>query len=360
MRIVYGVQSTGKGHLSRFLGLMPFFVRDRHELLVIASGYETPPPYFYRALEQAGHRWVRCRGMSYVTDGAGSISKRRTVLAFLKNLPRFLDEFGRVQELITGFGPDLIVTDFEPVCACPLLAPAICKVGLSNQNVLMDPAAYHPGGLPLEKLFTYAVVHLFTDGATHRLGCHFYPVSDRCLPPIIREAILDARVENRGHMLVYHTLAGMLGEVERYAASHPDRRIIVYGYQGRADSGNMHFEHDPSKFPQDLASADVFVGTAGFQSISEAFYLGKKIAVRPVTGQYEQTWNAAQLEHYSMGCWYGRDPDAGRRRTRGAGPRTLEEAVDHPFNAALHARLAPWFRDGARMCYEGLIGLAGR
>ena len=38
VRIVYGIQSTGKGYLSRFLGLKPFFDRDGHELMVIASG----------------------------------------------------------------------------------------------------------------------------------------------------------------------------------------------------------------------------------------------------------------------------------------------------------------------------------
>ena len=74
MRIVYGVQCTGKGHLSRFLGLKPLFDRDKHELLVIASGHEDPPAYFMDAIENV--RYERFKGLSTIVDGTGGVSKR--------------------------------------------------------------------------------------------------------------------------------------------------------------------------------------------------------------------------------------------------------------------------------------------
>ena len=343
MRIVHGVQSTGKGHLSRFLGLLPLYLRDGHEVLVFASGYEDPPEYFLEAV--ADCRYVRFRGISYVGDGVGGVSKRGTCSAFLRYLPELLASFGRAQDIISDFAPHLMVSDFDPISGSAFVAPAITKVGLSHQNILLSKGMYHPPRMQMEKFFTYAVLNIFTGGLTHRLGCHFYPGNEDCLPPIIRPAVRNARTENRRHIVVYHTLRGMLAQIERYASDHPDRPIIVYGYPERPDAGNIHFESDRAKFASDLATADSYVGTAGFQSISEAFYLGKKIVVQPIVGQYEQIWNAAQLEHHGMGRWL-RDEVA------------LEDALEQRFNGELHRRLHPWFRDGAQTCYERLMSLA--
>jgi len=343
MRIVYGIQSTGKGHLSRFLGLKPFFDRDGHELLVLASGYDDPPEYFVKAISNC--RYARLRGISYMGDDCGGISKRRTVCAFARHLPELLAGFGRAQALIAEFGPEVVISDFDPISGSIFVAPAIPKLGLSHQNTLMIPGMYHPPRMYVEKLFTWAVLHTFTDGLGHKLGCHFYPANDLCLPPIIRPAIRDAVTENRGHIVVYHTMPGLLDGFRQYAADHPDSRLIIYGYARQEDTRNIHFESDRGKFASDLARAEAYVGTAGFQSICEAFYLGKKIAVRPIAGQYEQIWNAAQLEYWGMGRWH-----------RGS----LEQALDQQFDRELHARLHPWFRDGARICYERVMELAVR
>ncbi len=356
MRIVYGIQSTGKGHLSRFLGLKPFFDRDGHELLVIASGYEDPPDYFLEAVRDC--EYVRFRGVSYVGDGSGGISWAATGSQFLLGIPGLLDSFQDASDIIRRFDPGVVVSDFDPITASSFVAPGFVKVGLSHQSILLSPGAYHPPGYEVEKFVTDCVVRAFTEGLDHDLGCHFYPANESCLPPIIREPIRDAKVENRGHILVYHTLPGLLEQIDRYAAAHADRRFIVYGYPEREGARNMHFEGDRSRFAADLAAADAYVGTAGFQSISEAFYLGKKIAVHPIKGQYEQIWNAAQLEHHGMGCWYGEPFDLADDAVASAAPRTLEEALEQPLDEALHRRRLPWFRDGARTCYERIIGLA--
>jgi len=341
VRIVYGLQSTGKGHLSRFLGMKPFFERDGHELLVIASGYEDPPRYFLEQIR--AYRYARFRGISYVGDARGGISKSKTSLCFLWHLPDLTRSIRRAQELIWRFRPHLIVSDFDPITGSAFVAPDMTKVGLSHQNVLLAPGLVHPPGLVMEKFFTFSVVRAFTAGLAYRLGCHFYPGTPACLPPIIRPAIKEARIENKGHAVVYHTLPGMLEEIKRYAEAHPDRRFIVYGNEAVEETRNLHFERDRSKFASDLASADVYIGTAGFQSISEAFYLGKKVVVRPVEGQYEQVWNAAQLEYWKMGRWQ---------------KNSLEEALDQEFNSDLHRRLKPWFENGAATCYERIMSLA--
>ncbi|MBS3763215.1 MAG: hypothetical protein KGZ25_07940 [Planctomycetes bacterium] len=341
MRILYGIQSTGKGHLSRFLGLRPHFREDGHKLCVIASGYETPPDYFLEAISD--YEYHRFKGISYVGNGQGGVSETRTTAAFLKNFPRLMDEIAKAHRLVRDFQPDVIVSDFEPITACPVVAPDIPKIGLSHQSAVLSPGVHHPPGLPFAKLSTRTVVSIFTAGLNHKFGSHFYPANHYCLPPIIRPAILNAKRENRGHIIAYYTMPGLLPEIKNYALTHSDRQFIIYGAKGEKDSANIHYEQDRSQFAQDLASCDTYVGTAGFQSISEAFFLGKKIVVKPLAGQYEQIWNAAQLEHYGMGRWMR---------------QSLVEALEQDFNSELHTKLKNWFENGSRTCYEKILAAA--
>jgi len=343
MRIVYGVQSTGRGHLSRFLGLKPLFDRDGHELLVIVTGYYDPPQDFSAALE--GVRVERFAGLSTVEDGAGGVSKRGTMKAFAGHLPGLFESFYRAHGMISAFAPDLIVSDFDPITGSPFVAPGTFKVGIGNIAMLSHTDAVRPPKMKLDWFNTSVVRKLFTSGLDVELGCHFYPLDAQCLPPILRPALLTATIENRGHVVVYHSYRGLLHPVLEYAQRHPDVPIIVYGHAPPLEGnfGSIRYEPDPGRFLQDLATCDTYIGTAGFQAICEAFFLGKKIVVQPIAGQYEQHWNAAQLEQHGMGRWYRGD---------------LENDLRQEFNRPLHEQLTPWYRDGARMCYEKILSYA--
>ncbi len=342
MRIVYGVQSTGKGHLSRLLGLKPLFDQDGHELLVIITGYCEPPDYFFNALE--GARYKRFHGLSLVENGSGGVSRRRTMKAFAGHLPALFESFRRAHKMISEFAPDLIVSDFDPITGSPFVAPATFKVGIGNVATISHVVAARPTKTTVDRFNIHAVRKLFTSGLDVELGCHFYPLDKQCLPPILRPEILTARVENRGHIVVYQAFRGLLGPILDYATRHPDRPIIVYGDALPGEHpDNIAYATDPSRFAHDLATCDAFVGTAGFQAICEAFYLRKKIVVEPIAGHYEQHWNAAELASHNMARWFHGD---------------LEEDLAQPFNRDLHGQLAPWYRDGARLCYEKILSFA--
>ena len=343
VRIVYGVQGTGRGHLSRLLGLKPLFDRDGHELFVIVSGYDDPPEYVFDALTDV--RYECFKGLSIIEDGAGGVSKRGTLKAFAGHLPGLFESFYRAHGMISEFAPDLIVSDFDPITGSPFVAPGTFKVGIGNEAILSHAVAVRPPKARLDRFNVNMVRKLFTGGVDVLLGCHFYPLDDSCLPPILRPEVLSAVVENHGHLVVYHAFRGLLAPILDYAKRHSEKPIIVYGDTPPTKGGpqNVRYETDPGRFVEDLAGCDAFVGTAGFQSVCEAFFLGKKIVVQPIASQYEQLWNAAQLEMHEMG-----------RRFRG----DLEGDLAQPFNQTLRQRLAPWYRQGARVCYERILSYA--
>jgi uncharacterized protein (TIGR00661 family) len=343
VRIVYGVQSTGRGHLSRLLGLKPLFDRDGHELFVIISGYYDPPDYVFDAL--ADVRTECFRGLSMVEDGAGGVSKRGTMKAFAGHLPGLFESFYRAHGMISEFNPDLIVSDFDPITGSPFVAPGTFKVGIGNEAILSHAAAVRPPKARLDRLNVNVIRKLFTSGVDVLLGCHFYPLDESCLPPILRPEVPSAVVENHGHLVVYHAFRGLLAPILDYAKRHSDRSIIIYGDSPPTPPSpeNVRYECDPTRFIEDLATCDAYVGTAGFQSICEAFFFGKKIVVQPIASQYEQLWNAAQLEMHGMGRWFRGD---------------LENDLSQPFNQTLLRRLAPWYREGARVCYDRILSYA--
>ncbi len=340
MRIVYGVQSTGKGHLSRLLGLLPLFRRDGHELLILVTGRWDPPPYFLDAISGTPYR--RFPGLPMVPDGMGGISKRGTVREFATRWPGLFRSFQKAHRLISDFDPDLIVSDFDPLTGSPFVAPGVFKVGIGNYFTPARSDVEHPDGFRRDRFNVRVVDKLVTSGLDVRFGCHFYPLDDRCLPPILRPEILTMRTEDRGHLLVYHAFPGLLTPVAAYAERHPSTSVIVYGPRSRPRGlpDNMHVEFDSNRFLSDLAGCDAFIGTAGFQSIAEGFYLGKKLVVQPIDGHYEQKWNAFELEKRGMGRWCRNG---------------LEEALDQTFNAELHAELVPWYRTGAERHYEQIL-----
>jgi len=343
VRIVYGVQSTGRGHLSRLLGLKPLFDRDGHELLVIVSGFDEPPSYFFEALRDV--RCERFRGLSTVENGSGGVAKAATMKAVARHLPALFESFHRAHGLISAFTPDLIVSDFEPITGSPFVVPGTFKVGIGNEAILSHGAAVRPPKARMDRFNVNIVRKLFTSGVDVLLGCHFYPLDDECLPPILRPEAFRVTVGDRGHLIVYHAYRGLLDPVLEYARRHPERPIVVYG-EPLPSSGvpeNVRHETDGARFIEDLATCEAYVGTAGFQSICEAFFFGKKIVVQPIAGHYEQLWNAAQIERHGMG-----------RRLR----RDLESALSQTFDRSLHERLVPWYQNGADLCYRRILETA--
>ncbi len=345
MRIVYGVQSTGRGHLARFAALKPWFDADGHEMLVIISGRHDPPSFFLDAVGTSRHE--RMSGFEMADDGMGGISKRKTASSFVGGMPGLLKSLRQGHKLITQFAPDFIISDFDPITGSPLVAPSVFKVGVGNWAM---SRRHHLSPLPgerLDRFNTNLAIKLCSSGVDVILSCHFYPHDSSCLPPILRPEIEQLSPSDDGHVLVYHSFPGRLDPILSYAERHQEREILIYGYNQPSPGtpANVHFVSEAGRFLQDLTSCYAYVGTAGFQTICEAFFLGKRIVVQPIEGHYEQKWNAAQLETLHMG-----------RRLHGS----LEAALAHPFNRRLHEQLVPWYQQGTQLSYTRIMECAAQ
>lgn len=285
MRILYGANSQGQGHLSKAAVLIPLLEARGHQVRLITSG----PPL------AAGYKfgWHRhLAGLPYVVT-QGQTDYGGTVRQWLRGLPAVWRSLQRVRKLVRSFQPDLIVSDFEPLTASPLIGPNCEVICLSRQVALFDRSVPLPETAHLERKLTRTAIRLFTAGADRLYGYHYEPASYRCVPPVLRPELRTARPVEGDHLLVYCHFE----DAERLIAWAASRRqpVRAYGFAKMPRGKAGYVEFRPSSrtgMLEDLRTAKGVITNAGLTTPVEAFLLGKPTLVVPIQSQWEQVVNA--------------------------------------------------------------------
>lgn len=208
--------------------------------------------------------------------------------------------------MVEEFEPQLIISDFEPLTASPLLSPGCEVVSMCRQVALLDPNVPTPPGTSLQQKIAGTVIRIFTMGATRFHGFHYSPDSHRCLPPVIREDLLRFPVVQGKHLFIYNYHHTRHGEVERLLNWSRSRGVPVraYGFPGEIARG-LHGDvlmqpSDRHQMLADLASCRAAIVTSGLTTPLEAFLLQKPVVTVPLEDQWEQYTNAWHLEQAGM------------------------------------------------------------
>ncbi|MFM1878542.1 MAG: hypothetical protein RLZZ241_1408 [Bacteroidota bacterium] len=285
MRVLYAIQGTGNGHLSRARDVIPALLRQKVQLDLLVSGIQADIQLPYQVRYRFG-------GMSFIFGRQGGIDLWNTYLkANSFRLQREIRQLP-VQDY------DLILSDFEPISAwsCKLRGK-IC-IGLSHQAAVLAPGAPQPekkdplGQLILKK---YAPVD-------HQYGFHFESYSNDIYTPVIRQGIRRAKIGNLGHYTVYlpaYSDARIIGVL----SSIPNIQWHVFSKHSKHAyaMGNIAVKPiDNTSFLRSITSSTGVLCAAGFETPAEALFMGKKLCVIPMRNQYEQQCNAAALKQMGV------------------------------------------------------------
>ncbi|MCW9708626.1 glycosyltransferase family protein [Fodinibius salsisoli] len=284
MKILYGIQSTGHGHLSRARELLPEL--SKHASVdVMVSGHNS-------RLELDNPIKYRKRGISLTYDSNGGVS----VLGTLRDLRpiRFISDV----HSITISDYDLVVSDYEPVSAWSAKFDNVTSVGLSHQAAFLSPQTPRP----LKRSRTAEALLQHFAPTDRAVGFHFKPYDDFIEPPIIRSEIRKLKVKRWNHVTVY--LPAYHHEVLQQIFApftHINWHIFSPACKKTFEKGNCLI-HPVSygAFLDSFASCSGVICSAGFETCAEAMYLGKKLLVVPIRNQYEQACNAAALEEMGV------------------------------------------------------------
>lgn len=284
MRILYAVQATGNGHLSRAIHLGPALA-DIADVDYLISGRQGDLDIGL----PIKHRYT---GASFFFGKTGGIDWRKT---WAKARPVQLIK-DAMQVPLENY--DLIVNDYEPVTAWALRWQPEKIISVSHQAAVLAPGAPRPTKTSrvMEGIIkTYAPVKNY-------LGLHFQAYAPGVTTPIIRHDIRELLTDRRDFVTVYLPAYGLEQLAAVFSQISDIRwRVYVKGLESPKTMGNIDaFPVGHNSWHRSFAEAEAVILGGGFESPSEALHLGKKLMVIPMQGQYEQQCNAAALRQLGV------------------------------------------------------------
>ncbi|MFD0989741.1 glycosyltransferase family protein [Mariniflexile jejuense] len=285
MKVLYAIQGTGNGHLSRARDIIPILQKKDIELDILVSGTEAdiniPYPITYQL-----------KGLSFVFGKKGGVDFWKTY--FKAKSMRLHKEINTLP--IEKY--DLVINDFEPVSAWACKLKKKPCVSLSHQAAVLASNAPKPkkkdalGKLILKK---YAPT-------TKQYGFHFKAYQDNVFTPVIRHDIRTVVCEIGTHYTVY--LPSYDDEkIIKILSKIPEVSWQVFSKHTKKSSviGNISLHSITNEaFVKSMATSKGILCGGGFETPAEALFMGKKLMVIPMKGQYEQQCNAAALKEMGV------------------------------------------------------------
>ena len=278
-KILYGVQGTGQGHISRARGVSQALRGYDVDVTWLFSGRPKEKLFDMEPFGDFKHR----EGLTMVTE-AGKMRYRKTAIAlspatFIRDTTNLdLDPY------------DLIVCDYEPVTAWACKARGREVIGIGHQYAFgKDTPTTGDTALSRLVMQQFAPVDL-------PAGLHWAPFDDTILPPILDLPKIDPEsVAN--HILVYLPFEDQ-NITTAWLKGFPDQSFIQYSPEVSDEvHGNVvRRKANIHGFKRDLAAAQGVICNTGFELISECLQWKKPVLTRPLAKQMEQLSNAAALE----------------------------------------------------------------
>ncbi len=280
MKVLYAIQGTGNGHLSRAKDVIPALMK-RVSVDVLISGVQAdldlPFPIKYRY-----------KGLSFIFGKGGGVDLIET---YRRNKTRRV--WKEIMECpVKDY--DLVINDFEPISAWACRIKGVKCISLSHQAALRSkkvPRPHHSDWLGSFILKNYAPCMKY-------FSFHFKKYDDNMFTPIIRQGVREQEISDRGHYTVYLPAYG-------------DKKLIKILSKVKSVSWQVFSKHSKAayveknvciepinadRFTESMAAASGVLCGAGFETPAEALYLMKKLLVIPMKRQYEQYFNAEGLK----------------------------------------------------------------
>ncbi|CAF1473888.1 unnamed protein product [Didymodactylos carnosus] len=289
MRILYGVVGEGMGHATRSKVILEMLMKEQHHVKVVVSNRA------YKFLDGSfPSQFPRCAPAS---DGQAAI------------------DIVEIEDLIMQYINNAVISDFDSFAYVFAKTHGLPILSIDDQQVVQrclipdEAKKYDPKAFSTYKAFVQAKL---PDCDQYIITGFFYPhirdtyqAKTMLVPPILRQAILDAKTLPAGHgehFLVYQTSksdTSLIATLEAFG-----EKCIIYGLGREEKIGNLQFKgFSEQGFVDDLARAKGVIANGGLSLMNEAVSLQRPFFSVPVANQYEQVLNAWYLEQLGYGVF---------------------------------------------------------
>ncbi|CAM4785297.1 unnamed protein product [Rotaria magnacalcarata] len=325
MRILYGIVGEGLGHATRSKVTLEMLMQEQHHVKAVVSNRA------YKFLHDSfSNRFPRCAAAN---DGEAAIDiieiegltmqfvdnvfdEKASVLHTMQRMPNILNKsIGAYYQNLVFWKPRAVISDFDSFAYIFAKSHGLPILSIDNQHVVKrclipeearesNPKAFNTyKGFVNAKLphcDQYIITGFFTPAIRDK-----YKTKTVLVPPILRQAILDAKplpAEHGKHFLVYQSSKSDTSLISTLQAF--GERCIIYGLGREEKIGNLEFKgFSEQGFVDDLACAKGVIANGGLSLMNEAVSLQRPFFSVPVENQYEQVLNAWYLEKLGYGVF---------------------------------------------------------
>lgn len=283
MKILYGIQLTGNGHITRSVEIIAALKRRGFDVDIITSGSNSQLSMPYEIKKSF-------RGLSFHYNKKGGIDWVKTIINL--DAIRLLRDIKYDTKVY-----DIVISDFEPISAYSARRDGTKSIGIGNQYSIYCEKTPMP---KKKDFFAELFIRNFAKcGKNIAIGYKKHEESMSL--PVIGKALLESKASEEEFYLVY--LPSMSTEnitkcINEYGAGD----WIVYSPESKEMSDGRITIKRPSKedFQKDLLRCKGVITASGFSTTSEALVLKKKLWSIPIKGQYEQLCNSEILKEMGV------------------------------------------------------------
>jgi len=280
MKLLYAIQATGNGHISRAKELIPL-LQKHVEVDVLLSGTSAD-------IELGLPVRYRYRGLSFIFGKNGGIAIWKTILnmnfwQFFRDIKRLpLNEY------------EFVINDFEPVSAWACVFSKTHCIALSHQYSLLSNHVPKP---KKSAKFSNFILKYYAPSSVG-FGFHFKSYNSSIFLPIIKTEIKSASPIKKNYFVVYLPAFDDQKIIKALSKFNKTNWVVFSIHcKEKYMVGNISIKPISTKiFNKKLINCRGVLCGAGFETPAEALYLKKKLLVIPMKNQYEQQCNAEALK----------------------------------------------------------------
>lgn len=244
-----------------------------------------------------------------------AVSNTATLLGVFGRLPKYFHILRQLDDIVAETQPDVIINFFEPIAAFYALTrhkrPPVVAIG--HQFMFQHPGYVRTPEL-WKQLFSMKIYTRLLGARSTKLALSLYSAPDLpekkifVGPPILRKQLFSLVSNPNGDfVLVYLLNHGYAEQIIAWSDANPSTKLHCFYDKPGAPAELKHspsltfHKLDGEKFLQMMAQCRHVVCTAGFESVSEAAWLGKPLFLVPVENHVEQQVNAIDAQQFGIG-----------------------------------------------------------
>jgi uncharacterized protein (TIGR00661 family) len=289
MKILYSIQATGNGHISRAIQLIPY-LQPYGSVDIFLSGSNA-------SLDIPLNIKYRSKGISLFYNNGGAIDYKKIITE------NHWSSLNRDARSLPVEKYDLVINDFEPITSIACHLKKKYSIQLSHQASFRSKSTPRP---LYKNLFGESILKWYSTSSKY-IGFHFKSYDDFILNPVIKTKVLQAIPKDLGHITIYHPSYDKMF-FEKHLSLLPDIKFHVFipGIKETENCKHISFYPiDDHLFSKSMIHCHGLITGGGFETPSEALYLNKKLMVLPLRNHYEQSCNAAALEALGVKVLHG-------------------------------------------------------